>query len=316
VASARRVIAQALGIKRQLLKVWFFGTRLASFEVANTNVANHLVFHGFFLAGASEVAVVHSFRQATAMAMQVRASFSEVEDESTSFQIPEPLGVDQAMTVDRHKISLEGTVGSQERPGSHKGFGSFSQNYHFGPGKFIPSEASPFIGARPRVIDGDDGVGRGREDGSCMAAACMAALALPEAPTVISRNPNSNSGRATSSNPPIDNPGRCYEIPQLPAEHVESVNFEPEKGSGFPVEGSPVGEICPLPFTLMDFPPLADSGGIIGDERAFASSCSGFQIFGARSYAEVLALQPSYTPPARRLSPSPPRRHISSLGRC
>jgi hypothetical protein len=221
VASARRVIAQALGIKRQLLKVWFFGTRLASFEVANTNVANHLVFHGFFLAGASEVAVVHSFRQATAMAMQVRASFSEVEDESTSFQIPEPLGVDQAMTVDRHKISLEGTVGSQERPGSHKGFGSFSQNYHFGPGKFIPSEASPFIGARPRVIDGDDGVGRGREDGSCMAAACMAALALPEAPTVISRNPNSNSGRATSSNPPIDNPGRCYEIPQLPAEHVE-----------------------------------------------------------------------------------------------
>jgi hypothetical protein len=120
-AMARRLIAKALGVSRNLLKVWFFGPHLASFEVANSNVANYLVFHGSFCAGSSEITVVHSFRQAMSLEQQLHSASLEVEDESNTVQFSVPLGSSQT-TIAYHQ--------RQTAVGSFLDSSTFYSSYH------------------------------------------------------------------------------------------------------------------------------------------------------------------------------------------
>jgi hypothetical protein len=165
------------------------------------------------------------------------------------------LGACQALTVKPLGQPREGAVGCNKV--------EFLQDTPVTPSQFYCEGQAAF--APP--MHGDDGSRRVGVEERCMAPACMAAASLPEASSVNPPPRSSNLDQVTSSPVEIADRGRCCVISFSPTVHVDRVNSQHEKGPGFPVEKSIVGEICSLPFTLSDFPPLGTSGGINGDER-------------------------------------------------
>jgi hypothetical protein len=295
-AMARRLIAQALGVTRNLLKVWFFGPHLAAFEVANSNVANYLVFHGFFLAGNSEITVVHSFRQATSLEQQLHPASLEVEDESNVVQFSVPLDSSQTTIDDHHRQTTIACFSVSS---------TFCSSYHGSKKVLSTEDFTPTIGSLPTEIACDEDVPGERDEERCMAMTCMAVVPLPEVLAFILPPPSSKMDKFTFSPPQASNRDRSWKPLLSFAEHVQEVNFHAEKSSGFPVQESSDRGICSLPFNLLDFPPLVTSGGINGVERGSPipspSASSIFQKGCARSFAEVLASQPIYTPLYRGL---------------